>query len=64
MLKQEATLAEEVSDDSNVTLGCVYKDLKRKNRKLRKLNLHEGKGWERHRTHMSISSANIRVHAY
>lgn len=46
MLKQEATLAEEASDDSNVTLECVYKDLKRKNRKLCKLNLHEGKGWE------------------
>ena len=43
MLKQEARLAEEVSDDRDVALGRVYKDLERKNRKLCKLNLHEGK---------------------
>jgi hypothetical protein len=43
VLKQEARLAEEVSDDRNVTLGCVYKDFKRKNRKLCKLKITRGK---------------------
>lgn len=43
MLEQEARLAEEVSDNPNITLGRVYNDLERENRKLYKLNLHEGK---------------------
>jgi hypothetical protein len=43
VFKQEARLAEEVSDNRNVTLGCVHKDFKGKDGKLCKLNLHEGK---------------------
>jgi hypothetical protein len=46
MLEQEARLAEEVSDDRNVTLGRVYNDLKGKNRKLCKIKFTRGKGWE------------------
>lgn len=41
MLQQEARLAEKVSDDRNVTLGRVYKDLERENRKLCKLSSRE-----------------------
>jgi hypothetical protein len=43
VLEQETRLAKEISDDRNVTLGRVHKDLERENRKLCKLNLHEGK---------------------
>jgi hypothetical protein len=64
VLKQKARLAEEVSDYCNVTLGRVYKDLKRKNRKLCKLNSHEGKAGNSIGTHMPISSTDPRVHAY
>ena len=64
MLKQEAGLAEEVSDDRDVTLGRVYKDLKWENRKLWKLNLHEGNAENSIRTHMPTSSTDPRVHAY
>jgi hypothetical protein len=34
VLEQEARLAEEVSDDWDITLGCEYKDFKRENREL------------------------------
>lgn len=37
-------MAEEVSDDCNVTLGGVYKDLKRENRKLCAISSLERKG--------------------
>ena len=43
MLKQEARLAEEVSDDRNVALWGVYNNLKGKNRKLCKLKITRGK---------------------
>jgi len=63
VLQQETRLSEEVSDDCNVTLGCVHKDLKWEYWELREISNKEN-GSERRDTHMTISSANSRVHPY